>query len=56
MQTRDIDYFDGPTRLSGYLAIGAAGTGRRPGVLVFHEGIGLGEFAMERARRLAGLG
>ena len=35
MQTRDIDYFDGPTRLSGYLAIGADGTGRRPGVLVF---------------------
>ena len=28
----------------------------RPGVLVFHEGLGLGEFAMERARRLAGLG
>jgi dienelactone hydrolase len=56
MQTRDIDYFDGPTRLSGYLAIGAAGIGRRPGVLVFHEGLGLGEFAMERARRLAGLG
>jgi dienelactone hydrolase len=25
-------------------------------VLVFHEGLGLGEFAMERARRLAGLG
>jgi dienelactone hydrolase len=23
---------------------------------VFHEGLGLGEFAMERARRLAGLG
>src|SRR4051794_40436818 len=30
--------------------------GKRPGVLVFHEGLGLGEFAMERARRLAGLG
>ena len=28
----------------------------RPGVLVFHEGLGLGDFAMERARRLAGLG
>jgi dienelactone hydrolase len=25
-------------------------------VLVFHEGLGLGDFAMERARRLAGLG
>ena len=25
-------------------------------MLVFHEGLGLGEFAMERARRLAGLG
>ena len=29
---------------------------RRPGVLVFHEGLGLGEFAMARARKLAELG
>jgi dienelactone hydrolase len=56
MQTRDIEYFDGPARLSGYLAMEEAAAQRRPGVLVFHEGLGLGDFAMERARRLAKLG
>jgi len=56
MQTRDIAYFDGPTRLNGYLAMRTEGAGRRPAVLVFHEGLGLGDFAMDRARRLAGLG
>src|SRR5689334_1279630 len=56
MQTSDIDYFCGPTRLCGYLAMNDAAGSRRPGVLVFHEGLGLGEFAMERARRLAELG
>jgi dienelactone hydrolase len=31
-------------------------TGKRPGVLVFPEAFGLGEHAIDRARRLAGLG
>ncbi|MBR0692773.1 dienelactone hydrolase family protein [Bradyrhizobium lablabi] len=52
MQTRDLDYRCGETNLRGYVAFGEAG-GKRPGVLVFHEGVGLGEFVMERARRLA---
>lgn len=55
MPTRDIDYAGGDADLRGYLAFSDMG-GRRPGVLVFHEGLGLGEFAMERARRLAGHG
>src|SRR5258708_36508535 len=55
MQARDIDYRCGEVNLRGYLALDE-GTGKRPGVAVFHEGLGLGEFAMERARRLAGLG
>lgn len=52
MHTRDIDYACGTATLRGYLAFNEV-SGRRPGVLVFHEGLGLGEFAMERARRLA---
>ena len=56
MQARDIDYRCDGVNLRGYLALGGNATGPRPGVLVFHEGLGLGEFAMERARRLAGLG
>jgi dienelactone hydrolase len=56
MRTRDIDYRCDEANLRGYLAMGENAAGPRPGVLVFHEGLGLGEFAMERARRLAGLG
>src|SRR3954462_12912062 len=56
MQTHDIDYRDQAINLRGYLAYDDEASGRRPGVLVFHEGLGLGEFAMGRARMLAELG
>jgi len=56
MRARDIDYRCNEANLHGYLAMDENAAGPRPGVLVFHEGLGLGEFAMERARRLAGLG
>jgi dienelactone hydrolase len=56
MQTHDIDYRDGAVNLRGYLAWDGNAAERRPGVLVFHEGLGLGDFAMARARMLAELG
>lgn len=56
MQTQDIDYRAGAVNLRGYLAFDETKIARRPGVLVFHEGLGLGEFAMARARRLAEAG
>ena len=56
MQTHDIEYRAEAVNLRGYIAFDDKVTGRRPGVLVFHEGLGLGEFAMARARRLAELG
>src|SRR3954453_3052276 len=56
MPTRDLDYRCDDVNLRGYLAWNDDAQEPRPGVLVFHEGLGLGEFAMERARRLAGLG
>jgi len=56
MQTRDIDYRDQSANLRGYLAWDETAAEPRPGVLVFHEGLGLGEFAMARARMLAELG
>jgi dienelactone hydrolase len=56
MQARDIDYRDQAVNLRGYLAWDETATARRPGVLVFHEGLGLGEFAMARTRMLAELG
>src|SRR4051812_5289861 len=55
MLTRDLDYRC-DVNLRGYLAWNDGAAAPRPGVLVFHEGLGLGEFAMERARRLAELG
>jgi len=55
MPTRDVDYRCEEVNLRGYLAWNESAE-PRPGVLVFHEGLGLGDFAMERARRLAGLG
>jgi dienelactone hydrolase len=56
MQTQDIDYRGQGVDLRGYLAFDEKGEGKRPGVLVFHEGLGLGDFAMARARMLAELG
>src|SRR6202140_5851312 len=56
MQTHDIDYRDETVNLRGYLAFDENAAERRPGVLVFHEGLGLGDFAMARARKVAELG
>ena len=56
MPTRDLDYRCDDVTLRGYLTWNDNAAGPRPGVLVFHEGLGLGEFAMERTRRLAELG
>jgi dienelactone hydrolase len=55
MLTENIDYAADGAILRGFLAFNES-AGRRPGVLVFHEGLGLGDFAMEKARLLASLG
>ncbi len=56
MQAHDLNYRDEAVNLRGYLAYDETAAERRPGVLVFHEGLGLGEFAMARARMLGELG
>ena len=56
MHVTDVDYRADEVNLRGYLVDGENGGGQRPGVLVFHEGLGLGDFALARARRLAELG
>ena len=56
MLTRDVTYRDQAANLRGFLAYEEMAPGRRPGVLVIHEGLGLNEHATQRARRLAGLG
>ena len=56
MISQNLDYTaDGEGRI-GFIAYDETRPGRRPVVLVLHEGAGLGEHVRERARRLAGLG
>ena len=56
MITKDISYeIDGKTYI-GYLAEDETRTGKRPGVLICHQGNGLTEHTKNRARMLAELG
>jgi dienelactone hydrolase len=54
--TQTIEYKDGDKVLAGYLAYDDSFTGKRPGVLVVHEWMGLGDYAKGRAEQLAKLG
>jgi dienelactone hydrolase len=56
MQTEDMIYRDGPLTMSGFVAYDERRTGPRPGILVVHEGWGLGEHVMSRCKMLADLG
>jgi dienelactone hydrolase len=56
MRIEDIEYdFEGQ-RMVGHLAVDEFRPGRRPAVLVCHEGPGLNDHTKGRAVRLAGLG
>src|SRR5690348_5759845 len=57
VKTETVKYKAGDTEFVGYLAYDdAAGAGKRPGVLVAPEWIGLNDYARSRARQLAELG
>ena len=56
MHMEDIGYRDDAVNCRGFVAYDDTACGKRPGVLVFHEGLGLGEHIIERARRIAKLG
>jgi dienelactone hydrolase len=56
VQTQDVRYSEGGVEFLGYLAFDGTAPDKRPGILVVHEGLGLGEHIMERARRVAKLG
>ena len=56
LRTRTVEYKQGKTVLQGYLAFDDSATGKRPGVLVIHEWMGLNDYAKRRAEQLAGLG
>jgi dienelactone hydrolase len=56
MKTMDIEYDVAGTRYVGTLALEEGSDGKRPGILVAHEGPGLTELAKSFARRLAAEG
>jgi dienelactone hydrolase len=56
VQTQDVRYSEGGVEFLGYLVFDETVRAKQPGVLVVHEGLGLGEHIMERARRIAKLG
>ena len=56
MRTQDIEYHADGARLVGMLAVDEGKAGKRPGVLVAHEGWGLSDHAKDVARRLAEAG
>ena len=56
MHTEELSYEVDGLEMIGHLAVDRATTGRRPAVLVCHEGGGLTDHARRTADRLAGLG
>ncbi len=56
MIAKDIAYRAGSKDLTGYFVVDDTRAGKRPGVLVCHQGGGLTEHARERARMLAAEG
>ena len=54
--SKNIEYRDGDAVMEGYLVYDDAKQGKRPGVLVVHEWMGLGPYAVKRADQLAELG
>lgn len=51
-----IEYKQGNTLLEGYLAYDDSVKGKRPGVLVVHDWLGVGPYVRARAQQLASLG
>ena len=56
VKTEVVEYKDGEQTCEGFLAWDDSAAGKRPGVVVVHEWMGLGTYAKERARQLASLG
>jgi dienelactone hydrolase len=56
IQTEDVEYKAGDVVLEGFLAYDDANPKPRPGVLLIHDWMGVGDYAKSRARQLAELG
>ncbi len=56
VKTETVEYKDSDQVCEGYLAWDDSFHGKRPGMVVVHEWMGLGEYAKRRAREVAALG
>ncbi|MBI5444778.1 MAG: dienelactone hydrolase family protein [Deltaproteobacteria bacterium] len=56
VKTEVVEYQDGDQTCEGFLAYDDAVKSRRPGIVVVHEWMGLGDYAKGRAKQLAELG
>src|SRR6266571_3943031 len=56
IKTEMVEYKSGDATLQGFLAYDDANTKPRPGVLLIHDWMGVGDYAESRARQLAELG
>ncbi len=56
IHTETVEYKQGDTTLEGYLAYDDSISGKRPGVLVVHQWMGLTGYEKHRAEQLAALG
>lgn len=56
VRTEVVEYKEGDTVLEGYLAYDDAIKGKRPGVLIVHEWMGVNSYVKKRAEQLAKLG
>jgi len=56
LRGKTVEYKDGKTTLEGYVVYDDAVQGKRPGVIVVHDWLGLSDFTRGRADELAKLG
>src|SRR5580692_5130820 len=56
IHTETVEYKQGDTTLEGYLAYDDSISGKRPGVLIIHQWMGLTDYEKMRARMLAEMG
>jgi dienelactone hydrolase len=54
--TKTVEYRQGDTILEGYLAYDSAGPSRKPGVVIYHQWMGVTGYERMRAEQLAKLG